>query len=71
MYFRIRKEVELRLMMEAVSVKLGVEMSALRFHFDEKRIKANQTPNELELEDEFVIDVFVFQLGGCSFCHRR
>ncbi|CAA7062651.1 unnamed protein product [Microthlaspi erraticum] len=70
MYFRVKKDVELRKLMEAVSVKIGMEMSTLRFLFDGNRIRPTQTPNELDLEDEFVIDVLSEQVGGCSFCDR-
>ncbi|CAL9243718.1 unnamed protein product [Arabidopsis halleri] len=33
-------------MMQAYSDKVGVEMSAFKFHLDGIRIKPNQTPNE-------------------------
>ncbi|KAL1188405.1 putative small ubiquitin-related modifier 7 [Cardamine amara subsp. amara] len=66
-YFRIKKDVELHKVMQAYSDKVGQEMSTFRFLFDGVRIKPNQTPNELELEDGDEIDAFVSQTSGFSF----
>ncbi|ANM71062.1 unnamed protein product [Arabidopsis thaliana] len=68
-YFRIKRDVELRTMMQAYSDKVGQQMSAFRFHCDGIRIKPNQTPNELDLEDGDEIDAFVDQIAG--FSHRH
>ncbi|KAG7534385.1 Rad60/SUMO-like domain [Arabidopsis thaliana x Arabidopsis arenosa] len=68
-YYRIKKDVELRAMMQAYSDKVGVEMSAFKFHLDGIRIKPNQTPNELDLEDGDEIDAFVYQIAGFSLYH--
>ncbi|CAH2069839.1 unnamed protein product, partial [Thlaspi arvense] len=64
------RNVALRMMMEGFCSKLRIEMSILRFHFDGKRIRPDQTPNELGLEDEDEIDAFFDQYGGCSLCYR-
>ena len=39
-------------------------MNSVRFLFDGQRLSANQTPQELEMEDGDVIDVMVEQQGG-------
>ncbi|CAF2328653.1 unnamed protein product [Brassica napus] len=67
-YFRIKRNVELREMMEAFSHKVGKQMSALVFLFDGIRIKPNQTPKELDLEEGDEIDALDHQTGGLSFC---
>ncbi|KAG2275107.1 hypothetical protein Bca52824_057662 [Brassica carinata] len=68
-YFRIKKDVGLRKMMEAFSVKKGEDMSAFAFLFDGVHIKPDQTPNQLELEDGDEIQAFLHQLAGVlSFC---
>ncbi|XP_006281323.2 putative small ubiquitin-related modifier 7 [Capsella rubella] len=69
-YFRIKRDVELRTMMQAYSDKVGQDMSVFRFHFDGIRIKPNQTPNELELEDGDEIDALVEQMAGFGHCHH-
>ncbi|KAF3563606.1 hypothetical protein DY000_02017295 [Brassica cretica] len=44
-------------------------MSAFVFLFDGIRIKPNQTPKELDLEEGDEIDALVHQTGGgLSFC---
>ncbi|KAF8099088.1 hypothetical protein N665_0251s0013 [Sinapis alba] len=68
-YFRIKKDVGLRKMMEAFSVKKGEDMSVFAFLFDGVHIKPDQTPNELELEDGDEIQAFLHQIAGVlSFC---
>ncbi|RID41036.1 hypothetical protein BRARA_J01025 [Brassica rapa] len=68
-YFRVKRDVELRKMMEAFSHKVGKQMSAFVFLFDGIRIKPNQTPKELDLEEGDEIDALVHQTGGgLSFC---
>ncbi|RXN33521.1 small ubiquitin-related modifier 1 [Labeo rohita] len=43
----------------------GVPMNSLRFLFEGQRIADNQTPKELGMEDEDVIEVYQEQTGGC------
>ncbi|CAH8392200.1 unnamed protein product [Eruca vesicaria subsp. sativa] len=45
-YFRIKKDVGLRKMMEAFSVKKGEDMTAFAFLFDGDHIKPDQSPND-------------------------
>uniref|UniRef100_W5KC33 Ubiquitin-like domain-containing protein n=1 Tax=Astyanax mexicanus TaxID=7994 RepID=W5KC33_ASTMX len=42
----------------------GVPMNSLRFLFEGQRITDNQTPKELGMEDEDVIEVYQEQTGG-------
>ncbi|MGH0117631.1 UNVERIFIED_CONTAM: hypothetical protein FKN15_041823 [Acipenser sinensis] len=42
----------------------GVPMNSLRFLFEGQRIADNQTPKELGMEDEDVIEVYQEQTGG-------
>lgn len=42
----------------------GVPMNTLRFLFEGQRISDNQTPKELGMEDEDVIEVYQEQTGG-------
>jgi small ubiquitin-related modifier len=50
--------------MRAFCQRQGVAMESVRFLFDGNRIRENQTPNELEMEDGDSIDVVVAQVGG-------
>ena len=43
---------------------IGVEPSSLRFNLDGKRLKNDDTPKMLELEDNDQIDVMLETVGG-------
>ena len=42
----------------------GISPRSVRFLFDGERINPNQTPADLDMEDNDVIDVMVEQQGG-------
>ena len=56
--------------MRAFCTRQGVAMESVRFLFDGNRIRENQTPNELEMEDGDSIDVVVAQVGGTPATRR-
>ena len=49
---------------QAFCTRNGVATTAVRFLFDGNRINPSQTPEDLEMEDNDVIDVMVEQQGG-------
>nr|CAD7425124.1 unnamed protein product [Timema monikensis] len=42
----------------------GVPVTSLRFLFDGRRIRDDETPKELEMENDDVIEVYQEQTGG-------
>ena len=42
----------------------GVQASSLRFLLDGERIQGDQTPKQLELDDQDQIDCMLEQMGG-------
>ncbi|KAF8151760.1 hypothetical protein B0H34DRAFT_728926 [Crassisporium funariophilum] len=50
----------------AFTERLGMDGDAVRFYFDQNRIRPEQTPNELELDNGDQIDATLMQQGGCS-----
>jgi small ubiquitin-related modifier len=44
----------------------GVDLNAIRFLYDGTRVQNDQTPVELELEDNDCIDCMLYQSGGSS-----
>ncbi|CAF5053907.1 unnamed protein product, partial [Rotaria magnacalcarata] len=44
----------------------GVGVATLRFLFDGKRINDDETPKQLEMEDNDTIEVYQEQVGGYS-----
>ena len=50
--------------MEAYCARQSLRRDQIRFLFDGGRLGDNQTPHELEMEDDDVIDAMLFQVGG-------
>lgn len=53
--------------MEAYCSRQGVQQASVRFLYDGERLKDDQTPESLNMEDDDVIDAVAQQTGG----HRR
>ena len=51
-------------LMDAYANRQGVSLRAVRFLFDGERIREDQTPKDLGLEDQDSIDVVMEQVGG-------
>jgi len=66
-YFKVKKTTQFRKVMTAYCRKVGADQDSVRFLFDGTRIRPDQTPAELEMEDEDEIDAMVSQTGGCAF----
>ena len=63
--FKIKKSTSLKKMMDAYcNAKSLSDSGAIRFMFQGARINANQTPNDLGMEDGDTIDVMNEQIGG-------
>jgi len=63
-FFKCKMTTPLQKLMQAFCNRQGVALNSVRFLFDGQRLSANQTPQELEMEDGDVIDVMVEQQGG-------
>ena len=64
-HFKIKRTTPLRKLKQAYCERQGVPMNSLRFMFDGHRIGDDQTPKELDMDDDDVIEVFQEQTGGC------
>ena len=62
-FFKCRLDTKLGKLMNAFCTRRGVNVRSVRFLFDGQRIGERQTPRELEMEDEDVIDVMMGQVG--------
>jgi len=62
--FKIKRHTQLRKLMEAYCGRQGVDISSIRFLYDGQRVQPDQTPKELEMEDNDVIDAVLSQTGG-------
>ncbi|XP_062303287.1 small ubiquitin-related modifier 1 [Osmerus eperlanus] len=63
-HFKVKMTTHLKKLKESYSQRQGVPMNSLRFLFEGQRIADNQTPKELGMEDEDVIEVYQEQTGG-------
>ncbi|WOG95040.1 hypothetical protein DCAR_0314342 [Daucus carota subsp. sativus] len=63
-FFRIKRSTQLRKLMTAYCDRQSVELNSIAFLFDGRRLRAEQTPDELEMEDGDEIDAMLHQTGG-------
>jgi len=63
-YFKIKKQTALRKLMDAYCQRQGIDPNSIRFLYDGERIQVEQTPKELEMEDNDIIDAVLQQTGG-------
>mmetsp|Transcript_13384 Transcript_13384/g.22600 ORF Transcript_13384/g.22600 Transcript_13384/m.22600 type:complete len:92 (+) Transcript_13384:161-436(+) len=64
-FFKVKKSTPLRKLMDAYCKRQGVSEADVVFLFDGSRLKTDQTPEQLEMEDGDEIDAMVHQTGGC------
>ncbi|KAK2990059.1 hypothetical protein RJ640_025422, partial [Escallonia rubra] len=60
-FFRIKRSTQLRKLMTAYCDRQSVEFNSIAFLFDGRRLRAEQTPDELEMEDGDEIDAMLHQ----------
>jgi len=63
-YFKIKKQTPLRKLMDAYCQRQAIDSNSIRFLYDGQRIQAEQTPKELDMEDNDIIDAVLQQTGG-------
>lgn len=64
--FRVKKNTPMKKIFEAYAQRIGVAVAALKFTYDGNRVKDEDTPKMLELDDNDQIDVFLNQTGGAD-----
>ncbi|MQL05622.1 hypothetical protein EI015_26490, partial [Escherichia coli] len=63
-FFRIKRNTQLKKLMNAYCDRQSVDLNSIAFLFDGRRLRAEQTPDELEMEDGDEIDAMLHQTGG-------
>ncbi|XP_069111336.1 small ubiquitin-related modifier-like [Argopecten irradians] len=63
-HFKVKMKTSMAKVKKSYSERQGIPASSLRFFFDGKRINDQDTPKDLEMEDDDVIDVYHEQTGG-------
>ena len=64
-FFKIKKGTKMSKVFDAFAKRKGVQASSLRFLMDGDRVKEDDTPLSLELEDQDMLDCMLEQTGGC------
>nr|KJB10700.1 hypothetical protein B456_001G216800 [Gossypium raimondii] len=65
-FFRIKRSTQLKKLMNAYCDRQSVDFNSIAFLFDGRRLRGEQTPDELEMEDGDEIDAMLHQTGGTS-----
>lgn len=70
-FFKIKRTTQLKKLMDAYVNRQGLSINQCRFIFDGERLKDDDTPDKLEMENGDEIDVMVEQTGGApsGVCH--
>merc|ERR1712109_208410 len=63
-HFRVKQTTQMGKLKKSYSKRVGVPVSSLRFLFDGRRINDDETPKQLEMEQDDVIEVYQEQTGG-------
>ncbi|KAL3636750.1 Small ubiquitin-related modifier 2 [Castilleja foliolosa] len=63
-FFRIKRGTQLKKLMNAYCDRQSVDFNSIAFLFDGRRLRVEQTPDELEMEDGDEIDAMLHQTGG-------
>jgi len=63
-YFKIKKTTKMSKVFETYAQRKGVQSNSLRFLLDGERIQNDQTPKQLDLDDQDQIDCMLEQTGG-------
>merc|ERR1712172_337439 len=63
-HFRVKMTTQMGKLKKSYSERVGVPVSSLRFLFDGRRINDDETPKQLEMERDDVIEVYQEQTGG-------
>ncbi|CAL5353670.1 unnamed protein product [Camellia sinensis] len=66
-YFRIKRNTQLCKLMTAYCDRQSLDPKSIVFLFDGRRIHAEQTPDQLGMEDCDEVDAMLHQTGGGGF----
>ncbi|XP_025200563.1 small ubiquitin-related modifier 2-like [Melanaphis sacchari] len=65
--FKIKKNTQLRKLMNAYCEKTGLVFDTVRFRFDGQAINVTDTPASLDMEEGDTLEVFQQQTGGVNY----
>jgi small ubiquitin-related modifier len=65
-HFRVKMSTQMAKLKKSYSERVGVPVASLRFLFDGRRINDDETPKQLEMRNDDLIEVYQEQTGGFS-----
>jgi len=66
--FAVKPTQKLEKVFNAAATQLNMDPSTLKFMYNGQRVNANDTPEQLEMEDDDQIDANLQQIGGGMSC---
>ncbi len=63
-HFKVKFTTNMGKLKKSYSDRQGVPVNSLRFLFDGRRISDEETPKQLEMENDDTIEVYQEQVGG-------
>jgi len=63
-FFKVKKTTKLDKVFNAYSQRKGVNSNSLRFLFDGQRVRGDQTPADIDMDDGDQLDCMLEQQGG-------
>jgi len=63
-HFKVRSSTKFQKVFEAFCQRRGLEVNSVRFLFDGERLRADQSPDDYDMEDGDCIDAMMEQIGG-------
>uniref|UniRef100_A0A023FDA6 Small ubiquitin-related modifier n=1 Tax=Amblyomma cajennense TaxID=34607 RepID=A0A023FDA6_AMBCJ len=63
-HFKVKMTTQMGKLKKSYSERVAMSVSSLRFLFDGKRISDDETPKQLEMVNDDVIEVYQEQTGG-------
>mmetsp|Transcript_47659 Transcript_47659/g.152743 ORF Transcript_47659/g.152743 Transcript_47659/m.152743 type:complete len:93 (-) Transcript_47659:96-374(-) len=63
-FFKIKRSTQLKKLMGAYCDRQSQSLESIAFLFDGKRLRPEQTPDELDMEDGDEVDAMLHQTGG-------
>ncbi|KAI0684589.1 ubiquitin-related domain-containing protein [Cytidiella melzeri] len=67
---KVRSTTVFKKIFEAAEARFGIQRGTFKFFFEGKRLHEDQTPAELNMENEDIIDAHLEQLGGSKRTRR-
>ena len=63
-HFKVKKSIKFDKLFTAFCTKRGTDKASTKFLFDGARLNGEQTPADMDMEDDDVIEAFLEQVGG-------